>query len=738
MRNVSEMEHETPDRASQTTNWRQALFASLQSLDRLLEAACDAAEQAYATTAETDPYRGFYVSPQDFRSLLGRPPGAPLLHTEPLDRGGPAAFASFQRAFMLSDFDLDALLIALAPEIDLRYQRLFAYLQDDVTRKRPSVDLVLNLFCPTADAKLDARARFGPDAPLVRHRLLQVVPGQGNGAPFLARELEIDEAVVSALTGDLSIDRRLQAFTTIEWPATVPHAEASSEASRESGRGAHLDALRRIVEESRGGGRRTVFHFQGPRDAGGREAAAALAGALGRGLLAADVRLAMAAATDIDLTATAAVLLRDARLHDAILLVDGLDALRAPEMQPKLAALFAPLRWVHDDVVILASDASATMLDDAIRTSGVDIVSIPFALPGYDERLKAWQDALGTEEGIERSDLEALANRFRLTTRQIGSAVASARSQARLAADADMPVATAAGELYAAARGQSTHRLGTLAKQIQPKYQMRDLVLPDDALAHLQEVCNQVRRRHVVYGAWGFDRKLSLGKGINVLFSGPPGVGKTMAAEVFAYELGLDLFKIDLSQIVSKYIGETEKNLNRVFDEARASNAILFFDEADALFGKRSEVRDSHDRYANIEIAYLLQKMDEYEGLSVLATNLKQNLDEAFTRRLSFIIDFPFPDDESRLRIWQSIWPSDVPLSDDVDLGHMARTFRLSGGSIKNVAVAAAFLAAEEEGPIRTSHLVRATRRELQKMGKTMAQGDLAPAVPRTKAAFAS
>jgi SpoVK/Ycf46/Vps4 family AAA+-type ATPase len=295
----------------------------------------------------------------------------------------------------------------------------------------------------------------------------------------------------------------------------------------------------------------------------------------------------------------------------------------------------------------------------------------------------------------------------------------------RAAEHPSTPNAPTTDDLFTAARAQSTHRLGVLARQIRPRFQIEHLILPYDAIAQLKEVCNQVRRRHIVYDRWGFDRKLSLGKGINVLFSGPPGVGKTMAAEVFANELDLDLFKIDLSQIVSKYIGETEKNLNRVFDEARASNAILFFDEADALFGKRSEVRDSHDRYANIEIAYLLQKMDEYEGLSVLATNLKQNLDEAFTRRLSFIIDFPFPDEESRLRIWRSIWPMDLPLGDDVDLGYVARTFRLSGGSIKNVAVAAAFLAAEREEPVRTVHLVRATRREFQKMGKTFPDGGL-------------
>jgi SpoVK/Ycf46/Vps4 family AAA+-type ATPase len=206
-----------------------------------------------------------------------------------------------------------------------------------------------------------------------------------------------------------------------------------------------------------------------------------------------------------------------------------------------------------------------------------------------------------------------------------------------------------------------------------------------------------------------------------------------MAAEVIARALHLDLYRIDLSQIVSKYIGETERNLNKVFSEARTSNAILFFDEADALFGKRSEVRDAHDRYANIEISYLLQKMEEYEGVSILATNLKQNLDEAFTRRLSFTVEFPFPDETSRLSIWQRIWPAKTPRARGLDLDFVARRFKLSGGSIKNVAVAAAFLAAREpDGEVRTEHLLRAARREFQKMGKTLSAvefGDYAAAV---------
>ena len=222
----------------------------------------------------------------------------------------------------------------------------------------------------------------------------------------------------------------------------------------------------------------------------------------------------------------------------------------------------------------------------------------------------------------------------------------------------------------------------------------------------------------MVYGEWGFDSKFSLGKGLNALFAGPPGTGKTMAAEVIARELQLDLYKIDLSQVVSKYIGETEKNLDRIFREARASYSILFFDEADALFGKRSEVKDAHDRYANIEVGYLLQKMEEYDGIAILATNLRQHMDEAFVRRMHVIIEFPFPDEEYRRRIWEVTFPREAPLAEDVDFAKLAGEIKLAGGNIKNIALAAAFYAAEDADLIFARHLMRAAGREHQKIGR--------------------
>ena len=267
---------------------------------------------------------------------------------------------------------------------------------------------------------------------------------------------------------------------------------------------------------------------------------------------------------------------------------------------------------------------------------------------------------------------------------------------------------------------RSNSKLATLARKIIPRRQWEDLILPLDQLQLLREICNFVKYRALVYEQWGFESKLVLGKGLYSLFSGPPGTGKTMTAEIMAGELGLDLYKIDLSTVVSKYIGETEKNLSRIFQEAETSNAILFFDEADALFGKRSQIGDAHDRYANIEVSYLLQKLEEYEGIVILATNLRRNLDDAFLRRFHFTVEFALPKAKERRLIWERIFPAATPQSSDLDLGFMARQFEISGGNIRNIALAAAFLAADDGEVVTMTHLLRATRREYQKMGKVL------------------
>lgn len=253
-----------------------------------------------------------------------------------------------------------------------------------------------------------------------------------------------------------------------------------------------------------------------------------------------------------------------------------------------------------------------------------------------------------------------------------------------------------------------------------------DIILPEDQKKQLAEICNQVRYRHVVYNDWGFGQKLARGKGLNILFSGPSGTGKTMAAEIMGNKLSIDVYKIDLSTIISKYIGETEKNLDCVFRDGATANAIIFFDEADSIFGKRSEVRDSHDRYANVEISYLLQKIDDYDGIIIMATNLRKNMDEAFTRRMHFCVEFPIPGAADRYRIWQRMFPGKAPMARDIDIAFLARQFTITGGSIRNVVITSAFLSAQDGGLIEMENIIRAVKREYQKMGKLCTKSDFA------------
>jgi len=275
-----------------------------------------------------------------------------------------------------------------------------------------------------------------------------------------------------------------------------------------------------------------------------------------------------------------------------------------------------------------------------------------------------------------------------------------------------------------ACRVQSRVRLDDLAQRIDARAGWDDLVLPADQLALLRALSAYVRQRARVYEPWGFARSGERGLGISALFAGVSGTGKTLAAEVLARELALDLYRIDLSQVVSKYIGETEKNLRKIFDAAEEAGAVLLFDEADALFGKRSEVKDSHDRYANIEVSYLLQRMEQYRGLAILTSNMRNALDQAFLRRLRFIIEFPFPDAAQRAQIWRRVFPADVPLG-TIDWARLAK-LNVPGGAIRNIALSAAFIAADAGASVEMTHLARAARAEYRKLEKPLSDAELA------------
>jgi len=608
--------------------------------------------------------------------------------------------------FDLTQFDVDALLVCLLPEMDLRYERLYAYLQDDVTKKRPSIDLVLRLLCPSFAERLTARNAFSAQAPLVKHELLRLDSDPHTRvSSYLAKSLKVDEHIIDYLLGSDQIDSRLLPFAElvnprVQWDDLVLPDEFKHQ----------------LCQLFSNGQSNVVCHLQGTYGVGRRSAAEALCRGLGISLLAIDFVRLLTDETPAEQAVGLAM--REASIQGAALYWDGLDLVLS-ENKPVADAITRRIAgW--SGITFLSGEAPW-----AVKGWQPDkpVVAIQFPLPSHALRKRLWRMYL---DGIAPTDdeLSALADKFRFTGGQIRDAVATANNLALTQGRQGEQVTL--DDLYQACRTQSNQNLAKLARKIQPKYDWDDIVLPRDQMAQLHEICSQLKYRHVVFDEWSFDRKVSLGKGLNVLFAGPSGTGKTMASEIIAGQLGLDLYKVDLSSIVSKYIGETEKNLDRIFKEGRDSNAILLFDEADALFGKRSEVRDSHDRYANIEIAYLLQKMEEYEGMAILATNLRKNVDEAFARPMHFAVEFPFPEEQDRYEIWRRIFPPEAPVATDVDLAFLARQFKVTGGNIKNIALTAAFLAAADSGIINVEHIIRGTKREYQKIGKLCTDTDFA------------
>lgn len=711
------------------------LLPALRRLDQLLEAAVKVAQKIYGPEAASDSYRGLYINRQQAENLLKREPGLPTLYSvrqkseknNSKTTRNTSRLAWLSQTFGLSFFEMDIILIALASEIDLRYENLYAYLQNDVTRKRPTVDLALNLLCKSPDEKLARRIHLDSDAPLVKQGIIHLITDPNHlQPPLLAHYLKLDEQILRFLLGQDGLDPRLAECCEILEPAV-----SFENLTLEDGLKKSLPAA---VFQARQERYPLRFYFQGPHGVGKHQVAKALAYEVGALLMTAD--LAQILDTKAGFDQILRLIFREAWFQNAVLFLNDVDLFFGKDRTHQHNRI---LEVLSTDMGITILAGAKPWLPAARLPTGT--ITIRFDIPGFKRRRICWQANLKKAGfSLNGRKLDVLAGRFRLTPGQVIEAVTVASNHARWRAGRKSVKNSSSrnngqptfDDLLTAARAQSGHDLETLARKIEPIYTWDDIVLPEDTITQLQEICQWIKHRHRVLGEWGFDRKLSLGKGANALFAGPSGTGKTMAAEIIANELGLDLYKIDLAGVVSKYIGETERNLDRIFSAAENSNAILFFDEADALFGKRSEVRDSHDRYANIEISYLLQKMEEYggkngSGIAILCSNLQQNLDESFLRRLAFTVHFSFPDEISRRAIWKIIWPPETPLTEDLDLDFVADQFKLSGGNIKNIALAAAFLAAGDGGHVAMKHVLRATQREYQKMGKILAKEDLNP-----------
>ncbi|HEY5867717.1 MAG TPA: ATP-binding protein, partial [Candidatus Tectomicrobia bacterium] len=398
---------------------------------------------------------------------------------------------------------------------------------------------------------------------------------------------------------------------------------------------------------------------------------------------------------------------REALLGGSALLLDC-DALDSPD---SLRAATAFLESVRGMVFVTSREPFHTSRRPCLR---LDVCK-----PSPVEQKALWQSALGGRAASLNGQVEAVVMQFNLDVHGIQAASTQVLHHlSTVPEDGSSPL------LWDTCRIQARPRLDDLAQRIEPTAVWDDLVLPEVQRQHLRDIATHVRQRVTVYETWGFAAKGTRGLGISALFAGPSGTGKTMAAEVLANALRLDLYHIDLSAVVSKYIGETERNLRRVFDAAEEGGAILLFDEADALFGKRSEVKDSHDRYANLEVSYLLQRMEAYRGLAILTTNMKTALDQAFLRRLRFVVQFPFPDVAQRAEIWQRIFPANTP-TEGLDIHQLAR-LNVAGGNIRNIALNAAFVAADAGAPVRMAHLVLAARNEYAKLEKPLTEAEVA------------
>ncbi len=629
-----------------------------------------------------DPFRGLYIDDAQADRLLLPPDGGETT------LGGDLLEARLVRLaadFALSQLELDIVATAIAPDLNPRFEKLYGYLNDDVTRRRASVGLTLEL-CGAALHDGPARQCFAPGAPLVASGLIVV---EDLDRPLLSRALRVPDRVVAHLLGRDEPDPGVSPLVCEPAPWPGPPSQVMSR------------ALAAGVE---------VVYVQCPPGGTALAWVAASLRAAGRSAFAVALELTD---THDDHARTAVVASREARLSSGVLVVSGIDHLAD---EPSLLRSWTELPGT---VAIIGSKVWDP------RWSSRTPLSVEPPMLSDLERAGLWAEALGPIPPAAAGALSESVSAYRLSPEQIRRAVGSARRRAEAERREVGP-----DDLRFGARAQNAAGLERLARRVTPRVGFSDLVVPAAVERQLRALAGRVRHRSLVLDDWQMASAATTGRGVTVLFAGDSGTGKTMSAEVVAESLGLELYVIDLSTVVDKYVGETEKNLDRIFVEAERVNGVLLFDEADAVFGKRSEVKDARDRYANVEVAYLLQRMEQFDGVAILTTNLRSNVDEAFLRRIDVVVEFPLPLAEERERLWRRLLGREVPVEGVLDIGFLARSFELSGGNIHNVVVAAAFAAADEGVPLTMTHMVRGTAAEYRKLGRLCVEAEFGAWLP--------
>lgn len=698
------------------TDNSEYLLDELKRLDLILH--IHATRKSVRSSEQLDLFKGLEWSEEDTRLeqlhiLQARIQARIALSTQ---AGVHLALPYVVQLFQLNEIEEMCLVMALAPELDAKYEKLYATLHDDVTRTKPSVELVLQLLKTFISGQLLAQTIFDPNAKLMKFQLLRFI--EPDKSPYLlSRCLHVDSQIVNFIIGLPQLDARLVSAAHFAVRMDDPDTAWLHDE--------HLRRVQKLIHlklTSNGTlNQKLMFLFSGESGSGKQRLAEAVCRELGISLIIGDIVKLLH--HPMTFAQSLFLLCREAHLHPTALCLLHTDSLFAqPEAYQKEIASFLDLVELFPNLTFVLGIRSWPLLMSGGHET---LIEVKFEIPGPEMRKKLWNRFAEHIRLEDQVDFDSIADKFRFTPGRIQNALSMAQNMALWRNPEDGRVSMR--DLHASCYAQTNRLNQQLADKMTPTGTLQDLILPPDQVNRMQELIDQVKYRRIVHEEWGFHQKLSRGKGLNILLHGPPGTGKTMAAEVIAKELELDLYRIDLSQVVSKYIGETEKNLHRIFQEAEQSYAILFFDEADALFGKRTEVKDALDRHANTEVAFLLQKMEEYDGITILATNLFNNLDAAFIRRMQFSIEFPLPDEIRRFDIWKAMFPKEAPRSEDIDFAFLAKKFKISGGHIKNIVLSAAFLAAKNRTSIGMEHIVPATKREMDKIGKLTSKDDFGP-----------
>jgi hypothetical protein len=613
--------------------------------------------------------------------------------TEPRMEGQQAAaLETLCQLFDLSPFERDLLLLCAGIELEAGFAPLCAAVQGDPNRDYPTFSLALSVL---PDAQWSA---FSPSAPLRRWQLIRLEPGRA----LTRSPLRINECILHYLVGVQHLDEDLAGLLR-PLPAPQDLVPSQEMLSRE------IAATWAQASEA---GELPVVQLCGLQMESKSVIAAAVCAMLGLQLYI--VPLAILPSDLGELDRLLQLWGREAALAERALLVDC-DGIG--EVDPIRESILTR---------VVEANRGPLMLSSRDRRGPWARLGLTYDVnkPTSAEQRALWHSLLGNDAPRLEAAVEHVVSQFSLNPSVIAAAVQGAWGRLTAEQDKDSANVEDVGVvLWDLCRTQSRPRLDDLAQHIEPAANWDDLVLPQEQREVLREICMHVRQQARVYDDWDFQSKSRRRLGVSALFAGLSGTGKTMAAEVLASELRLDLYRIDLSAVASKYIGETEKNLRRLFDAAEDGGAILFFDEADALFGRRSEVEDSHDRYANIEVSYLLSRMEAYRGLAILTTNLKDALDPAFLRCFRFIVQFPFPDQAEREAIWHGIFPAATP-TEDLDYARLAQ-LNLAGGDIRNIALKAAFLAADAEEPVRMAHVLHAARNEYKKLDRQLTGAEI-------------